>query len=131
MPATRKRGPVAVEVLDQEETMPDAEPQFNFNASISWTGGKAIPVAQLLTRLEELSQQLRDTAQIDDEEARESIRPVAKDLVSTNLLQHKDKGVRISAIACIVDVFRIFAPDAPYKPGELKVCESLVIFLHN
>ena len=121
MPTTRKRRPAAVEVEEQEKTMPDAEPQFNFTASISWTGAKAIPVAQLLTRLEALSQQLRNTAQIDDEEARESIRPVAKDLVSINLLQHKDKGVRISAITCIVDIFRIFAPDAPYKPSELKV----------
>ena len=111
--------------------MPDAKQTFSFNLSISWTGTKAIPTGQLLTRLEALSHQLRDTAQVDEEETRESIRPAARDLASDNLLQHKDKGVRISAIACIVDIFRIFAPDAPYKPGELKVRSSRRVFWLN
>ena len=123
MPTTRKRRPAAAEVEEEEngETMPDAAQHPDFKIAISWTGNKAIPVGQLLTRLEALSQQLRETGQIDEGEARESIRPIARDLVSNNLLQHKDKGVRVSAIACIVDIFRIFAPDAPYKPAELKV----------
>lgn len=124
MPTTRKRRPAAAEIgeNEKEETMPDADQKSGFDICIAWTGTRAIPPGQLLTRLEALSQQLRDTAQVDDEETRESIRPIAGDLVSNNLLHHKDKGVRISAIACIVDIFRIFAPDAPYKPGELKVC---------
>ena len=121
MPSTRKRRSNAAEVDEHIDSTPNSSSVLNFNQSISWSGAKSIPVAQLLTRLENLSEQLRNTAQIDDEESKESIRPVARDLVSPNLLQHKDKGVRISTIACIVDIFRIFAPDAPYKPVELKV----------
>ncbi|KAE8234699.1 hypothetical protein CF326_g258 [Tilletia indica] len=49
-----------------------------------------------------------------------SLKPTAKELVAPALLQHKDIGVRASVACCIADVLRLFAPDAPYTPSELK-----------
>ncbi|KAK0534137.1 Sister chromatid cohesion protein pds5 [Tilletia horrida] len=49
-----------------------------------------------------------------------SIKPIAKELVGAAMLQHKDAGVRASVACCIADVLRLFAPDAPYTPSELK-----------
>jgi sister-chromatid-cohesion protein PDS5 len=46
---------------------------------------------------------------------------VRKELISTTILLHKDKGVRALAACCIADLLRLYAPDAPYTAPELKV----------
>ncbi|KAH7345730.1 cohesin-associated protein Pds5 [Rhizoctonia solani] len=45
---------------------------------------------------------------------------VRKELISTTILLHKDKGVRALAACCIADLLRLYAPDAPYTAPELK-----------
>ncbi|KAL9936440.1 hypothetical protein V8E36_004508 [Tilletia maclaganii] len=49
-----------------------------------------------------------------------SIKAVAKELVSSSLIQHKDASIRASVACCIADILRLFAPDAPYSQGELR-----------
>ena len=59
---------------------------------------------------------------MEQEEAdRESLEPVAKELAHPTLLTHKDVGVRAWTACCIVDMFRLCAPDAPYTAAQLKV----------
>jgi len=37
-------------------------------------------------------------------------------------LEHSSKDVRLLVACCIADIFRVFAPDAPYtEPEQLKV----------
>lgn len=49
--------------------------------------------------------------------------PLAIHLASECFLEHPSKDVRLLIACCIADVFRVFAPDAPYKdPEQLKVC---------
>ena len=84
--------------------------------------GKPISVGDLLARLETLLNELRT---IDQEEAHhESLRPVANELVTPGLLQHKDVGVRAWTCCCLVDMLKLFAPDAPYPAKNLKVCAA-------
>ena len=43
-------------------------------------------------------------------------------LASDQYMEHSSKDVRLLVACCIADVFRIFAPEAPYKEQEqLKV----------
>lgn len=55
---------------------------------------------------------------------RESFTKVAKELVNPNLLMHKDKGVKALTAACLVDILRLCAPDAPFTGQQLKVRSS-------
>jgi hypothetical protein len=93
---------------------------LSFDEPLSWRVGRAaIPIADLLERLQTLAQELR---KLDQEEIdKESLRKVSQELASGNLLAHKDKGVRAWATCCIVDVLRLCAPDAPFTRNQLKV----------
>lgn len=109
---------------DSSETKQYDIPGLNFSQSLTWRPGKAIPVADLLSRLEELSSQLR--AYDEDQLNSRKFASLAQDLTNTNLLGHKDKGVRAWAISCVVDVLKACAPEAPFSDGQLKVCSQLV-----
>ncbi|KAG8695138.1 hypothetical protein FRC09_009370, partial [Ceratobasidium sp. 395] len=49
-----------------------------------------------------------------------TLQGIRKELISTSILLHKDKGVRALAACCIADLLRLYAPDAPYTAPELK-----------
>ena len=95
-------------------------PGLQFNESLTWRAGKAIPVADLLSRLQSLSKELKNLEQ--DQVDRTSFTRVAQDLASANLIGHKDKGIRAYTASCVVDILRLCAPDAPFKNAQLKVC---------
>jgi sister-chromatid-cohesion protein PDS5 len=113
---TRLRNSVTAEA--QSEHHYDI-PGLQFNDTLSWRAGKPIPVADLLTRLQRLGNELRnfDADQADSQ----SFTKLAHDLANANLLGHKDKGIRAWTLSCVVDVLRICAPDAPFIEGQLKV----------
>jgi len=120
MPArARPAASTATEVVAQEEEVA-MMPGLQFNEPLSWKAGKPIPVAELLRRLQALSKEMRDMEQEENE--RESFTKVAKELASPNLLGHKDKGVKAWTAACLVDILRLCAPDAPYTGQQLRVC---------
>lgn len=93
---------------------------LQFNEPLTWRVGKAIPIADLLRRLQLLFKELRDMDQGEIE--RDSFAKAAKELISPNLLAHKDKGVKAWTACCLVEILRLFAPDAPYTGQQLKVC---------
>lgn len=107
-----------VEVMMGEE-LGHSLPGLQFSEPLSWRAGKPIAIADLLRRLQALSKEMRSMEQEENE--RESFTNVAKELASTNLLAHKDKGVRAWAACCLVDILRLCAPDAPYTGQQLKV----------
>jgi sister chromatid cohesion protein PDS5 len=122
--ATRGRRSAAAAVEEEEEEQ-DSVVRLRFNQSLISRPGKTIAVGELLSRLKTLSEELRG---MDQEEAhRESLEPVAKELAHHGLLSHKDAGVRAWTASCIVDMFRLCAPDAPYTAGQLKAgCAELI-----
>jgi sister chromatid cohesion protein PDS5 len=94
--------------------------KLKFNEPLSWRVGKsAIPVADLLQRLQTLALELRKMEQ--EETDKECLKKASQELASVQLLAHKDKGVRAWAVCCIVDILRLSAPDAPFTANQLKV----------
>jgi sister-chromatid-cohesion protein PDS5 len=131
-PRSRRSAAAATEVVEEEEQEQEVEePQvegdglkkLRFKQPLVGKPGKQISVGDLLTRLKTLLDELRT---IDQEEAhRDSLMPVAQELASQTLLQHKDNGVRAWAVCCVVDMLKLFAPDAPYPASKLKVRSSI------
>jgi sister chromatid cohesion protein PDS5 len=98
-------------------------PGLDFNEALTWRPGKAIPVGDLLTRLQTLRTKLAkfEEEQVDSHQWTS----LAEDLANNNLIGHKDKGVRAWAISCVLDVLKICAPDAPFQQNALRV--SIVV----
>ncbi|KAL8723048.1 MAG: hypothetical protein Q9225_000590 [Loekoesia sp. 1 TL-2023] len=111
----------AVTEVEEPHTMAGLQ----FNEPLSWRAGKAIPVAELLKRLNALSKEMEKMEQ--EENDRESFTKVAKELVSPNLLGHKDKGVKALTASCFVDILRLCAPDAPYTEQQLRDIFNMII----
>ncbi|KAI7084892.1 hypothetical protein KC356_g6327 [Hortaea werneckii] len=121
--ATRKRAASPQEEqeeehIEQDQAMEGAGQGLQFNQPLTWKAGKPIAVSELLRRLKSLAEELQSIDQGDAD--RESLVPRAQELASTQLLGHKDKGVKAWVMLCIVEMFRLLAPDAPYKGGQLR-----------
>ncbi|THV07080.1 hypothetical protein K435DRAFT_772803 [Dendrothele bispora CBS 962.96] len=65
----------------------------------------------LHTELASLDQDSIDTSSLDT---------VRKDLISSSILLHKDRGVKAYAACCLSDILRCYAPDAPYTQSQLR-----------
>ncbi|KAL3467746.1 armadillo-type protein [Aspergillus heterothallicus] len=119
MPARTRQGPsVATEAVEPEEASGGLRP-LRFNEPLSWRVGRsAIPITDLLQRLQTLAQELRKFEQ--EEIEKECLGKVSQELATAQLLGHKDRGVRAWATCCIVDVLRLCAPDAPFTANQLK-----------
>lgn len=116
--ATRSRRSAATEVVEEEEEQEGVK-KLRFKQSLISRPAKQIGVTELLTRLKALSDELRDISQ--EEADTESLTPSAKELAHHSLIHHKDVGVRAWTACCLVDMFRLFAPNAPYSGSQLKV----------
>ncbi|KAI5294568.1 hypothetical protein KEM52_003705, partial [Ascosphaera acerosa] len=92
--------------------------RLRFSQPLSWRAGRAIPVAELLKRLETLARELRQYEQ--EELDVSSLQTVTRQLASGHLLAHRDKGVRAWTACCLVDVLRLCAPNAPFTGNELR-----------
>lgn len=108
---------------DDEEHAHDtngAIARLRFNQPLNWKAGRSIGVADLLRRLDSLARELQGYEQ--DEVVVDSLQTAAKELASPQLLAHKDKGVKALTASCVVDIFRLCAPNAPYTQQQMKVC---------
>ncbi|KXT07029.1 hypothetical protein AC578_7285 [Pseudocercospora eumusae] len=98
---------------------------LHLDAPINWKAGRPIPVNTLLPRLQALAEQLQSIDQ--GNVAPEVLQPKAAELVNTQLLDHKDYGVRLYTLLCIVELFRIMAPNAPFKQSQLVKIFDLIV----
>lgn len=79
---------------------------------------KGLNTDTLLKRLKALHAEL---AELDQELVDvKSLGSVRKELISTSILLHKDRGVKAYAACCMADILRLYAPDAPYTQSELR-----------
>lgn len=61
----------------------------------------------------------------DSEEEKELYLNLALHLASDFFLKHPDKDVRLLVACCLADIFRIYAPEAPYtSPDKLKASRN-------
>lgn len=49
---------------------------------------------------------------------------MSKSLVQTNLLNHRDKDVKLLVAVCFIEVMRVLAPDPPFSDEIFKVLNS-------
>ncbi|KAK0869133.1 Sister chromatid cohesion protein pds5 [Friedmanniomyces endolithicus] len=129
MPRARKRPAspeeVRIEGHDPDDVMEDPANALKFDEPLTWRAGRPIAVADLLRRMKALYEELQGTEQGDAH--RETLVPKAQELANVQLLAHKDKGVKAWTLLCIVEMFRLLAPDAPYKGGQLKQIFELFV----
>jgi sister-chromatid-cohesion protein PDS5 len=140
--ATRRRAASPEPVVDEEDAeVQEQQPQDDdmeveeetaqplaFDEPLTWRAGRPIAVSDLLRRLKKLHDELSamDQFEEDDEDGRSTVTPKAQELANAQLLGHRDRGVKAWTLACIVHMFRILAPNAPYKDGQLREIFSLV-----
>ena len=61
-----------------------------------------------------------------EENAINDYKQLALHLASEFFLEHSSKDVRLLVACCIADIFRVFAPEAPYtEPEQLKVSQRV------
>lgn len=77
-------------------------------------------VKQARTELSEMDQDAVDV---------NSLREICKELVTPALMLHKDKAVKANVACCLADMLRLFAPNAPFTPTELR--DIFQFFLHQ
>ncbi|CDU25263.1 related to PDS5-precocious dissociation of sister chromatids [Sporisorium scitamineum] len=77
-------------------------------------------VRQVRTELSEMDQ---DAVDVD------SLKDICKELVTPALMLHKDKAVKANVACCLADMLRLFAPNAPFTPSELR--DIFQFFLHQ
>lgn len=126
MPTRSRQANTRAAAQVEEEEAAYSIPGLDYTESLSWPAGKPIAVADLFTRLQKLSTALKDTEQGSVEV--KDITKLAQDLAHSNLLGHKDKGIRAWTVACVVDVLNLCAPNAPYRPNQLKEIFTAIIY---
>ncbi|CAI6336941.1 unnamed protein product [Periconia digitata] len=126
--ATRSRRSAASAVVAEEDDLQEVQDglrKLRFKQSLISRPGKQVGVTELLTRLRKLCDELRDIPQ--EEADTESLDATAKELAHQSLVHHKDGGVRAWTACCLVDMFRLFAPNAPYSGSQLKDIFTLIV----
>ncbi|KAJ3553727.1 hypothetical protein NM688_g3463 [Phlebia brevispora] len=80
--------------------------------------GKNLSTDALQKKLKALQTELANMEQ--ERVDTESLGAVRKELISTSILLHRDRGVKAYAACCLADLLRLYAPDAPYTQNELR-----------
>ncbi|CAG8513577.1 2415_t:CDS:10 [Paraglomus occultum] len=92
--------------------------RLRFKQKLVSGSSKQIATIELVKRLKTLHEELK---KIDQEEVdTDSLASITKELINESLTGHKDKSVKAYVAACLADVLRLHAPDAPYTDGELR-----------
>lgn len=94
--------------------------------------GKVTRKSEIVSRLNDLHATLREAPQMEQSERPAGFESTAAQLISQRILGNSDKDVRLLACCCIVDMFRVSAPDIPFSDDEcVKIFEVLVTQLRS
>jgi hypothetical protein len=100
----------------------DDAPEWGVGGYIS--DAVTISASALRKRLMKAHKGLKEIKQADEDEEQpelEYLEGVGKELVSTEVLGHSNQEVRLMSMCCLVDVLRVYAPDAPFDDVEIQV----------
>ncbi|WJX48637.1 hypothetical protein P8452_35175 [Trifolium repens] len=87
----------------------------------------ASSVDNLLELLDKLELVLSNLDQDPDKPIQQSLVHPMKTLISDELLRHTDDDVKVSVTACLTEVARITAPNAPYEDEQMKEFFTLTV----
>ncbi|KAK2500708.1 hypothetical protein MC885_002531, partial [Smutsia gigantea] len=86
---------------------------------------------EMVRRLKMVVKTFMDMDQ-DSEEEKELYLNLALHLASDFFLKHPDKDVRLLVACCLADIFRIYAPEAPYtSPDKLKASTDNIAWVKS
>jgi sister chromatid cohesion protein PDS5 len=111
--------PAADEAGSEDDGDTGEQAVLQFDQELSWRPAKPIATGTLIARLETLAKELADFDQgaVD----LDSLKRVTSQLAHRNLLQHKDRGVKAYTACCLVDLLRLYVPEAPFTDDQLTV----------
>ncbi|KAL9249430.1 Sister chromatid cohesion protein PDS5 homolog C-like protein [Drosera capensis] len=82
---------------------------------------------ELLTLLDSIDARLSRVEQSPPESLQNALAPLMKALVADFLLRHVDEDVKVAVAACISEITRITAPEAPYDDERMKDIFKLIV----
>ncbi|KAG6598548.1 hypothetical protein SDJN03_08326, partial [Cucurbita argyrosperma subsp. sororia] len=84
-------------------------------------------VEELLPLLDKIESLLARVEQSPSKSMQSALTPSLKALISDQLLRHSDIDVKVAVAACISEITRITAPDAPYNDEQMKEVFHLIV----
>ncbi|GAB2286570.1 hypothetical protein Dimus_020967 [Dionaea muscipula] len=87
----------------------------------------SVDVDDLLPLLDRIEICLSRVEQSPSESLLKRLAPFIKALVADELLRHADVDVRVAVAACISEITRITAPEAPYDDDQMKDVFQLIV----
>ncbi|KAJ4913671.1 hypothetical protein Rs2_08292 [Raphanus sativus] len=82
---------------------------------------------ELLSLLDKIFTCLVDVEQSPPASMQNALSPLMTALVDGKLVKHSDTDVKVSVAACISEITRITAPDAPYDDDQMKDVFKLIV----
>ncbi|GMJ15838.1 hypothetical protein like AT4G31880 [Hibiscus trionum] len=84
-------------------------------------------VDELIPLLDQVESCLSRVEQSPSEAMQNALSPSLKALVADQLLRHPDNDVKVAVAACISEITRITAPDAPYDDDQMREVFQLIV----
>ncbi|GMG99297.1 hypothetical protein Nepgr_001137 [Nepenthes gracilis] len=108
-----------------------AEPVKELEEQLMEAGNKLLSppssVDKLLSLLDQIEIYLARVEQSPSESMQKALSPSMRALVADELLKHSDLDVKVSVAACISEITRITAPEAPYDDNQMKEVFQLIV----
>nr|XP_043627353.1 dentin sialophosphoprotein-like isoform X2 [Erigeron canadensis] len=84
-------------------------------------------VAALLSLLDQIEKLLSKVDQSPKKSMLDALKPSMKALIQESLLKHSDVDVKVAVAACVSEITRITAPDAPYDDDQMRDIFQLIV----
>ncbi|KAK8654916.1 hypothetical protein V6N13_107512 [Hibiscus sabdariffa] len=84
-------------------------------------------VDELITLLDQVESFLSRVEQSPCQSMQDALSPSLKALVAEQLFRHPDDDVKVAVAACISEITRITAPDAPYVDDQMREVFQLIV----
>ncbi|KAL1168099.1 hypothetical protein V6Z11_A05G062300 [Gossypium hirsutum] len=84
-------------------------------------------VAEIIPLLDQVESCLSMVEQSPSQSMQNALSPSLKALVAEQLFRHPDDDVKVAVAACISEITRITAPDAPYDDDQMREVFQLIV----
>ncbi|RVX14789.1 ER membrane protein complex subunit 8/9-like [Vitis vinifera] len=111
-----------------------ASPDRELERQLMEAGNKLLvppaSVNKLLPLLDQVENRLLKVEQLPSMSMQNALSALLKAMVTDQLLRHSDVDVKVVVAACISEITRTTAPDAPYDDDQMKEFFQLIHFLN-
>ena len=108
-----------------------ASPDRELERQLMEAGNKLLvppaSVNKLLPLLDQVENRLLKVEQLPSMSMQNALSALLKAMVTDQLLRHSDVDVKVVVAACISEITRTTAPDAPYDDDQMKEFFQLIV----